>query len=39
MIKGKITKLQEKYDAAKERLGVSGLRLPTKEAIWAKLEL
>ena len=39
MIKGKITKLQEKYDAAKERLRVSGLRLPTEEGIGAKLEL
>lgn len=39
MIKGKVTKLQEQYDAAKERLGVTGAGLPTEEAIWAKSEL
>lgn len=39
MIKGKITKLQEQYDAAKERLGVTGAGLPTEEAIWPKSEL
>lgn len=39
MIKGKITKLQEQYNAAKERLGVTGAGLPTEEAIWAKSEL
>ena len=39
MIKEKITKLQEQYDAAKERLEVTGAGLPTEKAIWAKSEL
>ena len=39
MIKERITKLQEQYDAAKERLEVTDAGLPTEEAIWVKSEL
>ncbi len=36
MIKEKITKLQEQYDTAKERWGVTSAGLPTEQTIWAK---
>lgn len=39
MIKGKITKLQEQYQTAKERLGVTGAGLPTEEFIWKGSDL
>lgn len=39
MIKGKITKLQEQYHAAKERLGVTGSGLPSEEHIWQGTDL